>query len=200
MSPPAFEACGRFGWRVVACEPMSGEVLPTILRGLPESCPTRFASRRGLVMAAIAAATVITASTAGRIISAKPVAGWYRTIAKPSFNPPNWAFPVAWSLLFVMMGIAFWRVLRTSSTTRGRSLAIGVFAAQLGLNVSWSLAFFGARSPFLGLVVIVPFLFCILGTIHVFRRVDLTASFLLVPYAAWVSFATVLNTAIWRLN
>lgn len=128
------------------------------------------------------------------------MAGWYKTIAKPSFNPPNWAFPVAWTLLFVLMGIAFWRVLRQPPRTPSRTIAVRLFCAQLVVNVCWSVSFFGAHSPLAGLLVIVPFWFMILATIGAFRRVDHVAGWLLAPYAAWVAFATVLNAAIWRLN
>jgi translocator protein len=159
----------------------------------------RLRSRRGLGLAALAAASVIATSTAGRIISAAPVAGWYKTIAKPSFNPPNWAFPVAWTLLFVLMGIAFWRVLVTAPGTR-RTRAISLFAAQLVTNVGWSTAFFGAHSPVLGMVVIVPFWLLILATAWAFRAVDRPAAWLLTPYLAWVAFAAVLNAAIVTLN
>jgi len=157
-------------------------------------------SPRGLRFAAVAAAAVVITSTAGRLVSAPGVAGWYKTIAKPSFNPPNWAFPVAWTTLFVLMGIAFWRVLRSHMQTAGRCVAIILFVTQLVINVSWSLAFFGAHSPILGLAVIVPFFLAILATIRAFYKVDVAAALLLVPYAAWVSFATVLNAEIVRLN
>ena len=162
--------------------------------------PTSLTSPRGLRFAAIAAGAVIVTSTAGRLISAPGVAGWYRTIAKPSFNPPNWAFPVAWSTLFVLMGIAFWRVMRTPVNTSGRCVAIILFVNQLAVNVTWSLAFFGAHSPILGLAVIVPFLLTILATMRAFYKVDVAAALLLIPYVAWVSFATILNAAIVRLN
>ncbi len=147
----------------------------------------------------LAAASVIATSTSGRIVSAPGVAGWYTTITKPSFNPPNWAFPVAWTLLFVLMGVAFYRVLKTPVSS-ARRLAIALFLTQLVVNVCWSLAFFGAHSPLYGLIVIVPFLALILVTIRVFLGVDKAAGLLLFPYAAWVSFATVLNFSILQLN
>lgn len=162
--------------------------------------PARFTSRRGALLAAIALASVVATSTAGRIVSAPSVAGWYKTIAKPSFNPPNWAFPVAWSLLFALMGVAFWRVLRRAPSTPSRAAAIRLFAVQLVVNVGWSVAFFGAQSPSAGLVVIVPFWLLIVATIRTFHRVDRIAAWLLAPYAAWVAFAAVLNAAIVRLN
>jgi tryptophan-rich sensory protein len=159
-----------------------------------------FTSRRGLGLALLSAASVTAASTAGRIISKAPVAGWYKTIAKPSFNPPNWAFPVAWTLLFILMGIAFWRVLRTPPGTPWRAPGVALFLGQLLVNVGWSTAFFGAHSPVLGLIVIVPFWGMILATAVVFGKVDRAAGWLLAPYLAWVAFATVLNAAIVHLN
>jgi tryptophan-rich sensory protein len=136
---------------------------------------------------------------AGQVTQAQ-IPTWYAGLAKPWFNPPNWAFPVAWTFLFAMMAYAVFRVLRRPAETPGRREAIIAYTAQLTLNCLWSFAFFGARSPLLGIVVIVPFLALILLTIWRFASVDALASRLLWPYAGWVSFATVLNIAIWRLN
>jgi len=152
------------------------------------------------VEAFVAAASVIATSTAGRLITAKPVKGWYTTLAKPAWNPPNWAFPLAWSTLFLLMGIAFWRVLRSPAETPRRSLAIGLFTTQLAMNVGWSAAFFGANSPVAGMIVIVPFLALIVATAIVFAGIDRAAGWLLAPYIGWVSFATALNGAIVHLN
>jgi len=162
--------------------------------------PPPLLSRRGLWLALASGASVLATSTAGRVVSAPSVAGWYKTLAKPAYNPPNWAFPVAWTLLFVLMGVAFWRVLRSPSRAPLRRVAIGLFLVQLLVNVGWSLAFFGARSPFAGLLVIVPFWMMIVATSLAFRAIDRVAGWLLLPYVAWVSFATLLNAAIWRLN
>ncbi len=167
---------------------------------LPAEATTRIATQRGARLALLAAASVVATSTAGREISRAPVAGWYKTLVKPPFNPPNWAFPVAWTLLFALMGVSFWRVLRTPEGTPWRRAGIALFAVQLVMNVGWSSAFFGAHSPFLGLLVIVPFWCLIVATAGVFAKVDRTAAWLLAPYLAWVAFATVLNAAIWRMN
>jgi tryptophan-rich sensory protein len=166
----------------------------------PLPTQTSLASRRGAVLALVAALSVIVTSSAGRLITTPVVAGWYRTLAKPSFNPPNVAFPVAWSLLFILMGVAFWRVLRAEPRTPGRARAVTLFLAQLVMNVTWSAAFFGSRSPARGLVVIVPFWLLIVATTLAFRRVDRLAGWLLTPYIAWVAFAIALNVAIWQLN
>jgi tryptophan-rich sensory protein len=160
----------------------------------------RFLSGDDLRYAAHATASVFIASIVGQLASASAIQGWYRTIAKPSFTPPNWVFPIAWTLLFTLMGTAFWRILRRPGATRGRSVAIALFLIQLGFNAGWSMAFFGAHSPLYGLVVIAPFWFLILATTLVFRAMDRLASWLLVPYLVWVAFAAVLNAAIWRMN
>jgi tryptophan-rich sensory protein len=166
----------------------------------PAEPTTSLGSHRGTRLGLLSAGCVIAASTAGRLISKAPVAGWYTTLVKPSFNPPNWAFPVAWTLLFALMGVAFWRILRTPVGTPWRPAAVALFVTQLVLNVAWSVAFFGAHSPLFGMCVIVPFWLTILATALVFHRLDRPAAWLLAPYLAWVAFATLLNAAIWRMN
>jgi tryptophan-rich sensory protein len=149
---------------------------------------------------AIAVLPIVACSMVGKFVTTPQIDGWYATLIKPAFNPPNWAFPVAWTLLFALMAYAVYRVLKWPASTPGRTPALAVFFAQLSLNAGWSAAFFGLQSPLLGLVVIAPFLALILLTIRLFNRVDPFASWLLWPYAAWVSFATVLNLSIYALN
>lgn len=127
-----------------------------------------------------------------------PDTAWFRGLEKPWFYPPELAFPVVWTVLFVLMGVALWLVWRADAP--GRRLALGLFAAQLVLNVAWTPAFFGLESVTLGLVVIVPLWLLIVATIVAVDRVDRRAAALLVPYLAWVSFATVLSAALWQLN
>jgi tryptophan-rich sensory protein len=155
---------------------------------------------RTLLNLAIAILPVIACSFVGSEITRPQIPVWYAGLVKPWYNPPNWAFPVAWTLLFALMGWAAYRVLRTPAGTPGRSAAITAHFMQLGCNCLWSVAFFGMRSPLLGLVVIVPFLGLILLTIWRFGVVDRLAGRLLWPYAAWVTFATAVNVGIWRLN
>lgn len=128
-----------------------------------------------------------------------PNLGWYAGLAKPPFNPPNLAFPVAWTILFALMAVALWRVAVLGRGDERRE-ALVAFAIQLALNVAWSFAFFAARSPLLGLVVIGALLASIAWTIVRFRRVDGWAGALLYPYLAWVAFASVLNASILALN
>ena len=122
--------------------------------------------------------------------------GW---IDRPWFFPPEWAFGVVWTLLFTLMGIALWLVWRRGIDRRPVQLAVGLFAAQMLVNVAWTPAFFGLQSPGLGLVVILVLWVLIVATIWAFDRVDRGAAALLVPYLVWVSFAAVLNAEIWRV-
>jgi translocator protein len=157
-------------------------------------------SRASLIYLGIALFLVITAQLAGGAATLDAIPTWYLTLKKPSYNPPNWVFPIVWPILFLLMAIGFWRILRAETEAQPRKTAILIFIVQLMLNVTWSFAFFAARSPLAGLVVVVIFWCSILATILAFRRVDPPSGWLQVPYLVWVSFASVLNLAIWRLN
>ncbi len=148
----------------------------------------------------IAVLPVVACSYIGNKVTQPSIPGWYASLIKPAFNPPNWAFPVAWTILFALMAYAVFRVLKWPAETPGRTPALIAFFTQLALNSAWSIAFFGAQSPLLGLAVIVPFLAMIIVTIRLFNKVDPFASWLLWPYAAWVSYATLLNVSIYALN
>lgn len=135
----------------------------------------------------------------GGAVTASSVTEWYPTLNKPSFNPPNWVFGPVWTTLYAMMGIAAWRVWRAADRDRARG-PLAVFALQLAVNLGWSIAFFGLRDPGLAVAVILVLDLLVLATALMFRRIDGLAALLLVPYLAWIAFATVLNFAVWRLN
>jgi translocator protein len=162
--------------------------------------PARFAWSRDLGFGMLAIITVAAASVIGQLATYPNLAPWYAGLVKPSFNPPNWVFAPVWTTLYVLMAFAVWRILRLPETTAARRLALTLFFAQLALNAAWSWMFFGAHSPLLGAVNIVPQLLVILATVVAFHRVDRIATWCLVPLVAWVAFATVLNIAIWQLN
>lgn len=128
-----------------------------------------------------------------------PGSDWYRALVKPSFQPPAWVFGPAWTLLYALMGLAAWRVWRRR-TAPGARTALVLFGAQLAVNAAWSPVFFGAHAVGAALAVIAVLVVLVAATIVAFRRVDRTAAALLLPYLAWVLFATVLNAAILRLN
>jgi translocator protein len=131
------------------------------------------------------------------LVTIPSVQVWYPTLNKPSWTPPPWLFGPVWTVLYIMMGIAAWLVWRKGLMARP---ALLVFYAQLFLNLSWSFLFFGLQSPLLGLIDIVAMWVMIVVTIRIFYVHSGWAAALLVPYLAWVSFATALNAAIFMLN
>ena len=135
----------------------------------------------------------------GGFFTARSVGTWYLTLQKPGFTPPGWLFGPVWTLLYFLMGLSFY-LIWNARDTHMKKLAIVVFAIQLILNVSWSLAFFGMRSIIGGLIIIVALWLAIVLTIYRFRQISRLAAGMLAPYLAWVSFASILNYELWRLN
>lgn len=136
----------------------------------------------------------------GSIFTAPSIPNWYANINKPSFRPPNWVFAPVWTTLYLLMGIALFLILRKGLNEKGIKMAIAVFALQLVLNSLWSFLFFGLKSPFAAFIEIIFLWAAILMSIILFFRISRVAGALLIPYILWVSFASVLNFAIWRLN
>jgi len=144
----------------------------------------------------IAAGFVVASNALGALPSLRFGADttWFE---RPWFFPPDVAFPVVWTLLFTLLGIAAYLVWRRGTERRAVRVALGAFAVQFALNLAWTPAFFGLRRPGLGLIVIGLLWLAIVATVVAFDRVDRRAAALLVPYLAWVSFAAVLNYAIY---
>ena len=148
----------------------------------------------------ISLAICFAAEGLGGLFTAQSVGAWYLTLQKPAFTPPGWLFGPVWTLLYFMMGIALYLIWkRAGAGAEGRG-ALMLFALQLLLNVAWSAVFFGRQSPLGGLLIIVALWLTLALTIWRFRQISPLAAGLLVPYLAWISFAAVLNFAIWRLN
>jgi translocator protein len=138
---------------------------------------------------------------AGSTFTPLPGSEWYyHVLIKPSWNPPDWLFPPAWSLLFLLMGIALYLVVQQQSEKTKISGALIAFGIQLLLNLGWSGVFFGLHSPLLAFVVIVLLWLAIVLTIVKFKAVLPLSAYLLIPYLMWVTFASVLNFTIWQLN
>ncbi|WP_414472952.1 TspO/MBR family protein [Microvirga sp. M2] len=148
----------------------------------------------------IAVLPVVAVGVAGSLVTGPNIPGWYAGLEKPGFTPPNWAFPIAWTLLYGLMALSLWRILSLPRETPARSGAVAMFFVQLALNCLWSFAFFGAHSPAAGLIVILALVAAILATMRAFRPLDRIAALLLAPYLAWVLFATALNGAVWQMN
>lgn len=136
----------------------------------------------------------------GSIFTTPAIPTWYEALRKPFFRPPNWLFAPVWITLFTLMGISAFLVWRKGLGDPQVKVALSIFLVQLILNTSWSVVFFGLRSPLGGLIVISILWVAILLTILNFSKVSMAAGLLLVPYILWVSFAALLNLFIWRLN
>ena len=124
---------------------------------------------------------------------------WYAALKKPAWNPPGWVFGPVWSALYTMMAVAAWLVWRQGGFAVQRR-PLGFFLAQLALNALWTPLFFGLHQTGIAFVEIVLLWLAIAGTLAAFHPVSSVAAWLLAPYVAWVSFATVLNFTLWRLN
>jgi tryptophan-rich sensory protein len=144
-------------------------------------------------------AFVLLCHLAGLVGAATTDTALYREIMRPTWAPPGWVFGPVWITLYTMMGVATWLVWRTGPSP-DRRRAMTSFAVQLALNAAWTPVFFGLRSIGGGLLVIAVLNVAILATIVTFGRRSQLAAWLLVPYAAWVGFATALTTELWRIN
>lgn len=142
---------------------------------------------------------VILTAALGGIATSQSVQTWYPTLQKPVFNPPSFVFGPVWTILYILIGISYALAIKPAQGQDITRIRL-TYWAQLALNLAWSFAFFGLKNPAAGLVVILLLLSAIVATILAFRKSSKVAAALLVPYALWVSFATILNFAIFQLN
>ncbi|MEO1280880.1 MAG: TspO/MBR family protein [Pseudomonadota bacterium] len=138
-------------------------------------------------------ALVFCAATTGALFSPGP---WYESLAKPSWTPPNWLFPVAWTVLYLMIGIAGWLVWKAD----GFGLALVLWGVHLAFNAAWSYFMFGAQRIDYAMYDVTGMWVTMVAFMLVAWPVSQTAVLLFLPYLAWVSFAAVLNWRIWELN
>lgn len=161
--------------------------------------PTRKLRTHDLLDLVIFLVICLAVSAIGGAITATSVDSWYQTLAKPSFNPPDWVFAPVWTTLYVLMAVAGWRVWRSPpSIIRIRGLL--AFAIQLSLNLLWSFVFFGLRLIGMALAEIILLMAAIAVTTVLFWRIDRLAGALFLPYLLWVGYASILNFSLWRLN
>ena len=156
--------------------------------------------RRQVIGLVVSLAAVFAAAGVGSHFTARSVAGWYPTLAKPSWTPPGAVFAPVWTALYFLMAVAAWLVWRKAGGLAAARLPLALFAVQLALNAAWSILFFGLRMPGLAFGELVLLWVAIAATLAAFRRVLPAAGLLLAPYLAWVTFAGALNFALWRLN
>lgn len=146
--------------------------------------------------------SIILAQMAGAIgsfFTASSVRDWYNLLTMPSFSPPSWVFGPVWLMLYTLMGIAAYLVW-LQKKKKGSRRALIVYGIHLGLNTLWSILFFGLHNPGAAFVEILILLGFIVYTCVLFWKIDSRAGWLMVPYILWVSFASVLNGAIYFLN
>lgn len=145
--------------------------------------------------------TCVTIGYLSGMVTRDSITTWYPTLVKPIFNPPNWIFAPVWSLLYVLMGAAGGMIWNRIETDEERvKSAFKIFIAQLALNALWSYLFFGLHNPLLALIEIILLWLLIFEMYNQFVKIDKVAGKLILPYLAWVSFATILNASIWWLN
>ncbi|MCE8007665.1 TspO/MBR family protein [Aestuariivita sp.] len=125
-----------------------------------------------------------------------PPGRWYRDLRKPSWTPPDWVFPLTWMILYVCMALAAARV----AMLPGNGVAMALWAMQIAFNALWTPVFFGLKRIRMGMAVIGALWLAVLGTLIALWQVDTVAGLLFVPYLVWVTIASALNAAVWRLN
>lgn len=140
------------------------------------------------------------AGIVGSVFTITAIPGWYASLIKPPFGPPNWLFGPVWLTLYTLMGLALALVWAKGIGDKKVKQAVVLFAAQLFLNLLWSILFFGLHFTFLAFLEILLMLGFIALTTRRFYWVDRKAAYLMMPYLAWVSFASLLNFSIWFLN
>jgi len=155
---------------------------------------------KDLIRLAIALLLPLAVGALGGIATSSSVSTWYPTLDKPIWTPPDWLFGPVWTLLYLLMGIALWLVWRRGVKDHATRVALTFFGVQLGLNLLWSILFFGLRTLGLALLEIVILWVMILLTAVKFHRLRPLAGWLMSPYLLWVTFATALNAVIWWLN
>jgi benzodiazapine receptor len=142
----------------------------------------------------------LTAAAAASTGSFFPTGEWYKSLRKPVWVPPNWAFPVVWSSLYILMAWAAMRVGMSGAEGPMIALGLGLWAMQIAFNAIWTPIFFGLKRMRAALMIMAGLWSSVLGTAIVFYAVDPIAGLMLVPYVMWVSIAFALNTSILRLN
>ncbi|OYX13231.1 MAG: TspO protein [Rhizobiales bacterium 32-66-8] len=145
-------------------------------------------------------ALVAVVALVGSLSTSAKISTWYAGLSKPGWTPPNLAFPIAWTILYVLMAISLWRLWESPFKGSERKCAITLFLVQLGLNAAWSPVFFGLQGILAGLAIIILLLIALAATIDSALQVDTLAGWLLVPYLLWVCYAATLNGAIAVLN
>jgi tryptophan-rich sensory protein len=152
-----------------------------------------------IVKLIIAESISFAAGAIGSVATIANIPSWYADLTKPFYAPPNWLFGPVWTTLYILIGISLYLVWTTPSND-SKKVAYWLFAIQIFLNAAWPLVFFGLHAPWAGVAVIIALLMSIVFMITYFWSISRRATYLLIPYLAWVSFATALTIGIALLN
>ena len=140
------------------------------------------------------------AGLVGSFFTSPAIPTWYASLERPSFSPPNWVFGPVWVTLYLLMGISIYLIWNKLESNKKAKNFFWLFWIHLVFNATWSIAFFGLQNPGLALINIAVIWVLIVALVIGFWKIDKRASYLLLPYFLWVSFASVLNYFIWVLN
>lgn len=147
----------------------------------------------------ISLALPLTIGAIAGIFTSKAIPNWYSTLNQPSFNPPNWLFGPVWTTLYILLGISLY-IVWTLPPGKERNMGLIAFGIQLVLNFGWSFLFFYFKNPGLALIEIIILWISIVFVLIFFYKLKPIAAYLNIPYLLWVSFATILNAAYFKLN
>lgn len=156
--------------------------------------------KRDIVPLVVSIVVCQLAGVLGSLATLPAIPTWYAGLTKPELAPPNWVFGPVWTTLFVLMGVAAFLVWKQGVKKRHVRIALWAFAMQLCLNVLWSVVFFGMQNLGAAFVEVVIFWLAIATTTLLFYKISRTAAYLMLPYLAWVSFASYLTYMLWQLN
>lgn len=134
------------------------------------------------------------------LFTTSAIPGWYQTLNKPFFSPPNWVFGPVWTTLYFLMGVSAYLIWSKGLNKDKNKQAMSYFIIQLALNFSWSIVFFNLQSIALAFLIILGLLYFIYKTYQAFSKISSLAGKLLIPYLLWVSFASILNLSLLILN
>lgn len=151
-------------------------------------------------LAACLGLTFFAPLAASLFMARESVSVWYAGLDKPFFTPPDWVFGPVWTILYFLMAVSLFLVWQKGFNNPAVRLAMALYLVQLVLNALWTPLFFGLHMPFLALIEIIALWTAIVLTLLAFAGPSKTAAWLLVPYVGWISFAAILNGAIWWLN
>jgi len=136
----------------------------------------------------------------GALFTTPGIPIWYASLNKPWFNPPNWLFGPVWTVLYILMGLSLWLVIKNGFSEASVRMASYIFSAQLIMNLLWSVVFFGVHSPAGGMIIIIILIALIIATILAFEKICRLSAYLMIPYLCWTLFAGILNAYIAILN